>query len=281
MARDPWSATGFLLRAVDAPAKPDNLAGRNGSLRIGGYPVRLLPSGDTALVVEFGDVVDRGINGLVLALAARLEAAPLPGIVELVATFRSLMIHYDPRVVANRDLRAHIERLVVGLEAIDIPGRDWVLPACYEGEHAPDLADVAEATGLSPERVVALHAGATYRVYCLGFLPGYPYMGETPPELMMPRRENPRVRVPMGSVCMAVGLTGVYSLESPGGWHLIARTPVRLFDLRRADAVLLQPGDRVRFEPISKEQYAAMDAQAVAGRLDIAPRGAASLGAAA
>ena len=229
--------------------------------------MRLLSSGDTALVVEFGDVVDREINARVLALAERVEAAAIAGVVEMVPTFRSLMIHYDPVVLPGKALRAHVRRLANGLKGVELHGRDWVLPACYEGDLAPDLEDVARATGLDPAEVVALHAGTTYRVYCLGFLPGYPYMGDTPPQLTLPRRETPRVRVPMGSVCIAVGMTGIYSLDSPGGWHLIARTPVRLFDLRRSDAVLLAPGDRVRFEPVSRARHDELEACAAEGHL--------------
>ena len=230
--------------------------------------MRLLASGDTALVAELGDTADRETNGRVLALAGRVEAARLAGVVELVPTFRSLMIHYDPMATSAAGLGEVVERLSEGLEVAEIPGRDVELPACYEGDLAPDLAYVAGETGLDPDEVVALHAAVTYRVYCLGFLPGYPYMGDTDPRLYLPRRTEPRVRVPMGSVCMAVGQTGIYSLESPGGWHLIARTPVRLFDPRRPQPVLLAPGDRVRFRPVSRAEHDVLDAAATAGRLD-------------
>ncbi len=244
--------------------------------------MKLLASGDTALVVEFGDTVDRQINAQVLALAERVDAAAIAGIVETVPTFRSLMIHYDPTVLPGRVLRDHVERLLDGLEGVELSGDNWVLPTCYEGEDlAPDLEDVARGTGLDPAEVVALHSATTYRVYCLGFLPGYPYMGDTPDKLMLPRRETPRVRVPMGSVCIAVGLTGVYSLDSPGGWHLIARTPVRLFELRRPRAVLLKPGDRVRFAPVPREVFDELEARAAEGRLPADPVELAALGRAA
>lgn len=232
--------------------------------------MRLLPAGDTALAAELGDTAERETNGRVLALAARVEAARIAGVVELVPTFRSLMIHYDPLVLTSADLCRRLEVLAVDLDVAEIPGRDIELPACYEGDLAPDLEFVARATKLDPAEVAALHAAVTYRVYCLGFLPGYPYMGDTDPRLYVPRRENPRVRVPMGSVCMAVGQTGVYSLESPGGWHLVARTPVRLFDLARADPVLLAPGDRVKFRPVSRAEHDALEADAAAGRLAVA-----------
>ena len=119
--------------------------------------------------------------------------------------------------------------------------------------------------------MVALHSGVTWHVYTLGFLPGYPYMGDGPEALSLPRRETPRVRVPMGSVCIAFRLAGIYSLESPGGWHLLGRTPVRLFDMRRPDAVLLAPGDKVRFEAVARDRFEALDADAAAGRLVLLP----------
>lgn len=232
---------------------------------------RLLPSGDTALVVELGDTVDRGISGQVLALADRIDAAQIPGIVELVPTFRSLMVHFDPVVLAGAELRSRIAALLPGLEAAEPTGRDWVLPACYEGEHAPDLEHIAKETGLATGEVIRLHSETNFLVYCLGFLPGYPYMGDLPAELELPRRAVPRVSLPMGSVCIAMRLTGIYSLESPGGWHLLARTPVRLFDRRRDDAVLLRPGDRVRFAPISAAEFERLDGEAAAGELTVEP----------
>lgn len=233
--------------------------------------LRLLPAGDTALVAELGNVVDHGINARVLALAERVEKAAIPGVVELVPTFRSLMIHFDPLATPGQALRERVAELAAGLEAAEISGRDWVLPACYEGEHAPDLEFVARATKLDPAEVVAIHSTTLHQVYCLGFLPGYPYMGELPADLDLPRRESPRVRVPMGAICTAMRLTGIYSLESPGGWHLLGRTPVRLFDLRRTEPVLLKPGDRVRFEPIGLDAFAELDARAAADDLPVFP----------
>src|SRR5437016_4638386 len=216
---------------------------------------RFLACGDTAVSVEFGERVDRRISGLVLALDRRLTRAKLPGIVEAVPTFRALMVHYDPLMITLAQVTAALDRLLVDLEPIEAGGRLWTLPVCYEGELAPDLAEVAARTALAPEAVIACHSAVTYRVYMLGFLPGYPYMGELPRELYLPRRENPRIKVPMGSVSIAVDQTSIYSFESPGGWHLIGRTPVRLFDPRREAWALLEPGDEVQFEPIGRPRF--------------------------
>ncbi|MFM9940410.1 MAG: 5-oxoprolinase subunit PxpB [Hyphomicrobiaceae bacterium] len=236
---------------------------------------RLLASGDTALVVEFGDTVDRAINAQVMGLADRIEAETIPGIVELVPTFRSLMIHYDPLTTSHAKLAGEMQRLLQGLDATERSGRLWRIPVCYEGEMAPDLEDVARATKLTTAEVVTTHAGEIYQVYCVGFLPGFPYMGDLPAALELPRRTSPRIRLPQGSVCMAMRMTGVYPIESPGGWHLLGRTPVRLFDRRRRDAVLMAPGDQVKFEPIKRAEFDQLDAAATAGTLDLEPARAA------
>ncbi|MFV0299065.1 MAG: 5-oxoprolinase subunit PxpB [Hyphomicrobiaceae bacterium] len=230
---------------------------------------RFLPAGDTSLVVEFGDHIDRQTSDRVLALADALGNQALAGIVELVPTFRSLMIHYDPIRLDARTLEQQVRRRLDGLEMSRHAGRLWHLPCCYGGEFGPDVADVACRTGLSPEDVIRIHSGETYHIYALGFLPGYPYMGDVPDALSLPRRETPRLKVPMGSVCIAQRMAGIYSLESPGGWHLLGRTPVRLFDIRREKAVLLAPGDRIRFEVIDPETFGRLDDEAAAGTLEI------------
>lgn len=238
-------------------------------------PVRFLAAGDTALVVEFGDQVDRAISNRVLALADAITARGISGVVELVPTFRSLMVHYDPLGIGHDALVEVIAPLLEGLGAVQHRERLFKLPVAYGGELGPDLAEVAERTGRTAEDVIRLHTDVTYHVYSIGFLPGYPYMGDGPEELALPRRETPRLRVPMGSVSIAQRQVGIYSLESPAGWHLLGRTPVRLFDTRRENAVLLAPGDKVRFEPVSADDYHRMAEDAAAGRLVIEPVGAA------
>lgn len=232
---------------------------------------RFLPCADTALAVEFGDRVDRHISALVLAFAGRVQAAAIAGVVELVPTFRSLLIHYDPVAVSQAELRQRLAPLLSGLDADASAGRLWRIPVCYHERLAPDLAEVADRTGLAPEQVVERHSAETYHVYMLGFLPGYPYLGDLPSELALPRREFPRTRVPAGSVAIATTLTAVYALDSPGGWHVIGRTPVPLWDLRRDPPAVLAAGDQVRFEPISLEAYAALEAAGAAGEIRLEP----------
>jgi inhibitor of KinA len=212
--------------------------------------VRYLSAGDRALIVEFGDRVDRALSERVLRLDAIIRSNPPVGIAETVPTFRSLTVYYDPLLTSRHELERAIGAL---LDLEDRPrtgARLWHVPVCYEGEFAPDLAAVAHLTDLTPGEVVALHSGTRFHVYMLGFLPGFPYMGDLPAPLALPRRADPRVRVPAGSISIATSLTAIYPYESPGGWHLIGATPIRMFDPERPKPALFAPGDAVQFQPI-------------------------------
>ena len=155
------------------------------------------------------------------------------------------MVHYDPLQLPHAELKRRVVPMVAGMDATERPGRTWRLPVCYHDSCGPDLADVAVRTGLSVAQVVERHSAATYHVYMVGFLPGYPYMGGLPPELELPRRENPRIKVPSGSVAIAMAMTAIYTLESPGGWHLLGRTPAPIWDVRRTPPALLTAGDQL------------------------------------
>src|SRR5262245_59633496 len=232
---------------------------------------RFLPAGDTALVVEFGDRVDQTLSGLVLALAHRLEEAAIPGVIETVPTFRSLMVHYDPLQLKQAELKGRLAPLLDGLEAVESAGRRWRIPACYDESLGLDLADVAARTGLSVAQVAERHSRAVHHVYMMGFLPGLPYLGGLPPEFELPRRENPRIAVPRGAIAVAMAMTVIYPLESPGGWHILARTPAPLWDMRRNPPALLAAGDKVSFQPVSLAEYEALLARAAAGELRLSP----------
>jgi inhibitor of KinA len=218
--------------------------------------VKFLPSADSAVIVEFGDGIDRAVSDRVLGLAARLRSAGIDGVVEVVPTFRSLMVHYDPLRASAAALIRAIETLLSAKTALDRKRRLWRVPVCYEGDFAPDLASVARQTRLAPDEVVALHAGTRYHVYMVGFVPGYPYMGDLAEALALPRRADPRVRVPPGSVAIATTMTAIYPLESPGGWHLIGTTPIQIFDALASPPALFAPGDAVEFEPIDRDAFA-------------------------
>ncbi len=234
---------------------------------------RLLPCGDTALTVELGDRVDRHVSALVLALAERLNTAAVAGVVEVVPTFRSLMIHYDPLAVSHAALKEQLAPLLSGLSAAADSGRHWRIPVCYHDSVAPDLNEIAARTGLSPARVVEMHSSVSYHVYMMGFLPGHPYMGDLPSELVLPRRETPRTSVPAGSVSIATGLSAIYPLECPGGWHLVGRTPALLWDLRRERPAVLAAGDQVRFLPISRADHDTLVSRGAAGEWRLEPGG--------
>jgi len=226
---------------------------------------RFLSSGDTALVVEFGERIDRALNDRVLDLRLLVNAAKLPGVVETVPTLRSLLVRYDPLTTDSASLIAAIEGLLDSGGRKAASAKLWRIPACYAQSHAPDLDDVAERTGLDRDEVVRLHSGTRFQIYMIGFVPGFPYMGDLPQTLVLPRRTDPRVRVPRGSIAIATGMTSIYPIESPGGWHLIGATPIRLFDLHWPRPALLGPGDLVEFEPIPAREFDAIHAAVAAG----------------
>ena len=235
---------------------------------------KVLTAGDTALVVEFGDRVDRKLSTFVLALARRLDENRVDGIVETVPTFRSLMVHYDPLVVSADALVARIVALMEDLRTVDTGGRAWRLPACYDPEFGLDLADVAARTGLTTAQVIERHCAVTYHVYMLGFMPGLAYMGDVTPELVLPRRETPRVRIAAGTLAIGTTMTCIFPRESPCGLHLIGRSPVALWRPRAAGpepGALLAPGDKVAFTPISMREYLRLAAQSAEGTLELEP----------
>ena len=227
--------------------------------------VRMLQAGDQALVVEFGDAIDAALNRLVQALDRRVAEARIDGVIETVPTYRSLMIVYDPLRIGSAALRKRLARLVPKKAEPDVPARRWTLPVAYGGEHGLDLEPVSRAHGLTTDEVIALHSGAEYRVYMIGFAPGLAYLGGLPEPLHTPRRNSPRLKVPAGSVSIGGIQAAVFSVEIPSGWHLLGRTPERLFDLRRAQPFLLGAGDCVRFRPIANEEYARLAARVERG----------------
>jgi KipI family sensor histidine kinase inhibitor len=220
--------------------------------------LRYLSAGDRALVVEFGDRIDRAVSERVLRLDMMIRSSPPVGIVETVPTFRSLAIYYDPLLTSRGELQRAIGPLLDRGHNPRAGARLWHVPVCYEGEFAPDLAEVARLTGLAPNDVVALHSGTRFHVYMLGFLPGFPYMGDLPAQLELPRRADPRLRVPAGSISIATSLTAIYPYESPGGWHLIGATPIGMFDPERPEPALFAPGDAVSFQPIDPAAFASI-----------------------
>lgn len=233
---------------------------------------RFLPAGDAALMVEFGNRIDRALSTRVTALDAAVRAAQLPGVVETIATFRSLMLQYDPQVTSAAALRTALGAIIAaGGDGRAAPARRWTVPVCFAPEHAPDLAMVAALTGRRPDAMVAGLTGLSFYVYMVGGFPGYPHMGDLPPELRVARLKEPRLRVPAGSVAIAGQLAAIYPLATPGGWNLVGRTPVAAFEPARDPPALFAPGDTIRLEAITAERFAAIAAAVAAGRFALAP----------
>lgn len=234
---------------------------------------RLLALGDSAWTVEFGSAIDTRINARVMALADRVAQARkrdtlFATVTDVVPTFRSLTVHFSPQTT-DSDVLA--ERLMLMAQQGDqqlIEGRHWRLPACFTPDFAPDLPTLANAKGISKQQVIARLLDTRFRVYMIGFLPGFPYMGGLPPELAMPRLASPRQRVPANSIALAGEMCAVYPWESPGGWNLIGRTPVQLFDLRHVDQpAMLAAGDLVRWYAVEPAEYEHLQAQWQSGQL--------------
>lgn len=225
---------------------------------------KILACGDAALTVEFGTTIDPRLNARVLALDARL-AAGVPGVVETVPTYRSLLVHYDPLVTDFERLSDALLALCADLPDTPTDARVWRIPVVYGGAFGIDLEDVAARHGISPAALIEKHSRPTYRVYMIGFLPGFSYLGGLDPAIATPRRESPRTHTPAGTISIGGVQALVASLAAPSGWHLLGRTPVRTFMHGREPTFLLGPGDRVRFEAISESRWDALDRAAAAG----------------
>jgi inhibitor of KinA len=234
--------------------------------------VKFLAAGDMALTVEFGTAATRELSRLVLALDRQIADGPaIVGIIETVPTVRSLTIHYDPLRTSHAAVVKAVAPLLARPVTTEHVGRAWTLPVCYAPAMAPDLDEVATRTGLTPAEVIRLHVGTTYRVYMLGFVPGQAYLGDLPAALQLPRRQTPRTVLPPGSVAIATTMSTVYPLESPGGWHLIGRCPVRFYDPAAAMPVLLAPADTVQFRPIGLDEWETLATAVREGRWLLQP----------
>ncbi len=212
--------------------------------------------GDRGLLLEFGDGISREINEKVRTVALAIQAEAIEGIVEVVPTYRSLLIIYNPIILSVERLGSRLTRIEEGLQLTPLPEPKLTrIPVVYGGGYGPDLEEVARYHQISPEAVIQLHCSTPYLIYMIGFMPGYPYMGELPQALVTPRLKTPRLLVPKGSVAIAQRQTGIYPMESPGGWQILGRTPVELFDPGKDPPALLQMGDFVQFYSIDEKEF--------------------------
>lgn len=230
-------------------------------------PPRLLPSGDRAVTVEFSRNIDDTANQRVLALDRLLAATPIEGVTETVPTYRSLLVHYDPEKIDFATLGERLLALASQPAPPAAKARRWRVPVAYGGENGIDLEDVAKALNITPEDVVARHAGGDYRVAMIGFTPGWSYLSGLDKSLHLPRRQSPRVFTPMGTISIGGVQAGIQCLAAPSGWHLLGRTPIRTFQLHRDPVFLTEPGDRVSFYQIDAKTFAELDRAAEAGEI--------------
>jgi KipI family sensor histidine kinase inhibitor len=230
-------------------------------------PPRLLPSGDSAITVEFSRDIDDAANRQVLALDRAMASAPIEGVTETVPTYRSLLVHYDPVRTSFESLGASI----LALAQLPVPAsaktRRWRIPVVYGGEHGVDLEDVAMTLNTTPDDIVARHIAGDYRVAMIGFTPGWSYLSGLPDSLQMPRRQNPRLLTPAGTISIGGVQTGVQCLAGPSGWHLLGQTAVRTYQLHRDPTFLLEPGDAVTFAPVDAKTFVEQDRAAEAGEI--------------
>jgi len=212
------------------------------------FKPKIAPLGDSSLFIQLGDEIDLAVNQNVHALADLINISSLDGIVESVPAYSTLLVHYDPLILSftqvKNDLRAKLSQIG---ETRSRKSRQIEVPVRYGGQYGPDLEFVASHCGLQVEDVVRIHSERAYTIFMMGFAPGFPYMGKLDDAIVAPRMETPRTRVPAGAVAIAGSQTGIYPIDSPGGWRLIGRTSLRLFDPESESPFLFSPGDQVRF----------------------------------
>ncbi len=216
----------------------------------------VVTAGDSAIVVEFEERIDPEVNARAVRLADAITAQQMSGVLDVVPTYRSVTVYFDPLRVDYDRLLAFVDSAdhAMGVE-VTTSAEVIRIPVCYGGELGPDLSEVASFAGMTEQEVVDVHAGRSYRVYMLGFVAGFAYMCSVDTRIAMPRRPTPRVRVPLGSVGIGTVQTGIYPAETPGGWRLIGRTPITPFDPARAEPFLLKAGDTVQFFPITRAEH--------------------------
>ena len=219
--------------------------------------------GDRGLLVEYGDAIDPEINRKVRIMSMALDRDTPQGVLEVIPTYRSILIQYDPSLSEPTALEKALAGLEDRLDEISIPEAETVeIPVCYGGPYGPDLDFVAQANNMTPEKVIEIHTSTAYQIYMIGFTPGFPFLGGMDERIATPRLESPRTAVPAGSVGIANNQTGMYPVTSPGGWRLIGRTPLKLFNPDKENPFLYQAGDLIKYKPISEKEYLALGGEA-------------------
>ncbi|MHB1683923.1 MAG: 5-oxoprolinase subunit PxpB [Bacilli bacterium] len=223
---------------------------------LNGSSITFYPLGEAAIVIKFGETIDEQTNRLVVSFSRHIETCSIPGMIEQVPSLNSITLFYDVMQQNYTEIEQSLRDMLRTFEVAHTDaGRIVEIPVCYGGDFGPDLSHVADYHNLTEEEVIRIHAEPIYLVYMIGFAPGFPYLGGLSEKIATPRRESPRVQIPVGSVGIAGAQTGIYSISTPGGWQLIGRTPTELFQPAKDPPSLLQAGDRVKFIPIARETY--------------------------
>lgn len=218
--------------------------------------IRILTAGDSSLLIEFGKEICPETNRKISATVQLMREQHIEGVVDVIPAFCSLLINYDPRVISYKEIRKRMQALLkVDAKAGEQRKRVFEIPVCYGGEYGPDIANIAEHAGLSEEEVIRIHSSRDYLIYMLGFLPGFTYLGGLDERIHTPRLANPRLKINAGSVGIAGSQTGIYPLDSPGGWQLMGMTPVKTYDPNREVPILVEAGDYIRFVPVDEAEF--------------------------
>ena len=228
--------------------------------------VRYLPAGDEALVIEFGKTIDEEINNRVISMATSIRNKRIKGVREILPTYRSLMVFYNPKKISYIRLVSTVKALgFKENEGEEEEKKTLIVPCCYDDSFGPDLSDMSKELGLTKEEIVKIHSKKKYKIYMLGFLPGFVYLGGLDKRINIPRLQTPRTKIPARSVGIGGAQTGVYPVDSPGGWRLIGSTPLDFYDIKREDPVLCEAGEYIRFMPVSKPEYSDIRREIEAG----------------
>ena len=218
--------------------------------------IKLLTAGDSSILLQFGNTIDPAINRKIAATVQLMREQHINGVTDVIPAFCSLLIDYDPRVISYEQIKGRMEALVkIDVSAGNTRKRVFEIPVCYGGEYGPDIQNIADHAGLSVEEVIQIHTSRDYLIYMLGFLPGFTYLGGLDERIHTPRLANPRIRIPAGSVGIGGSQTGIYPMDSPGGWQLMGMTPVKTYDPDREVPILVEAGDYIRFVAIDEDEF--------------------------
>lgn len=229
--------------------------------------VKILAEGDSSLLIVFGNEISPKLNGKVSAMVQLLRSQHIKGMVGLIPSYCAILINYNPHIISYREMYDRIEKLLeVGESTIEaMPKKIFEIPVCYGGEYGPDIENISNHAGLSIEEVIRIHSSRDYLIYMIGFLPGFCYLGGLDERIHTPRLTNPRIRIREGSVGIGGSSTGIYPMESPGGWQLMGLTPIKTYDPNRETPILLEAGNYIRFVPIGEEEFLKIKALVDAG----------------